>query len=344
MSKPRVAIVLFNLGGPDRQEAVRPFLFNLFRDPAIIRVPNPFRFLLAKLISSRREQVARGIYAQMGGGSPLLPLTLTQAQALKAALADTWQVEVFVSMRYWHPMSDEVARAVKDFAPEHVIALPLYPQYSTTTTASSFRDWRRAARGAGLEVPTSHVCCYPTEEHFIHAHVELIRPVYEAAKEHGQPRILFSAHGLPEKVVTDGDPYQWQVGRTTEKVIAALGDGVDYVNCYQSRVGPLKWIGPSTDEEIRRGGKDGVPLVIVPVAFVSEHSETLVELDIEYGHLAKEVGVPYYARVPALGDSPSFIASLARICREAYGHPGIRPAETPVRYCSKDWKQCPCEI
>lgn len=343
MSKPRVAVVLFNLGGPDTQEAVRPFLFNLFNDPAIIRVPNPMRFLLAKLISSRRAPVAKGIYAHLGGGSPLVPLTEKQAAGLKAALQGEWEVEVFLSMRYWHPLSDATAKAVRDFAPEHVIALPLYPQYSTTTTASSFRDWGRAVQKLGLDVPTSYVCCYPTEADFIRAHVELIRPVYESAKAHGSPRILFSAHGLPEKVVRKGDPYQWQVERTTQEIVGALGvEGLDYVNCYQSRVGPLEWIKPATEDEIVRGGKDGVPLVVVPVAFVSEHSETLVELDIEYGKLAKESGVPHYARVPALGDTPAYIASLAAICKHAHAREGIHPAEAGTRYCRDDWKQCPC--
>ena len=379
MSKPRVAVVLFNLGGPDAPEAVKPFLFNLFRDKAILTVPNPFRFFLAKLISSRRTPVAQRIYAQLGGRSPLVPLTQAQADGLKISLSDTWEVEVFPCMRYWHPMSDEVVQAVKAFAPDHIIALPLYAQYSTATTASSFRDWRRAAKKSGLEVPTSYVCCYPTEEQFIRAHAELIRPVYEAAKAHGTPRILFSAHGLPEKTVAGGDPYQWQVERTTAKVLELLqsmeegygkeagsadhaslepiaerfspcerqngaqrGKQINYINCYQSRVGPLKWIGPATDEEIKRGGRDGVPLVVVPVSFVSEHSETLVELDIEYGKLAAEHGVPYYGRVPALGDYPGFITSLAHICKTAYKHAGVKPAEAPQRYCREDWKQCPC--
>lgn len=341
--KPRIAVVLFNLGGPDRLDAVRPFLFNLFRDPAIIRVPNPLRWFLAQLISRRRAPFAREIYSHMGGGSPLLPLTEQQAEALKQALIGEWDVEVFVSMRYWHPMAWQTASAVRNFAPEHVIALPLYPQYSTTTTASSFKEWRKWSKRVGVKANTSFLCCYPTGKGFINAYTELTLPLYEQARAHGKPRILFSAHGLPEKVVKDGDPYQWQVEHTVEKIITAMGnEHIDYSVCYQSRVGPLKWIGPSTDEEIIRAGKDGVPLVVVPVSFVSEHSETLVELDVEYAKLAQESGVPYYARVPAVGTHSGFIAALAKICRENYPFNGVKPAEAKKRYCREDWKQCPC--
>lgn len=341
--KNRIAVVLFNLGGPDMPSAVKPFLFNLFNDSAIINVPNPLRWFLAKLISSRRTPVAQEIYEQMGGGSPLLPLTEEQAEALKAQLSDEWEVEVFVSMRYWHPMSGQTAKAIRSFAPDHIIALPLYPQFSTTTTASSFKDWQKAVKKVGLITPTTYICCYPTEEHFIAAHAALIRPAYEAAKAHGNPRILFSAHGLPEKVVKAGDPYQWQVEQTTKKIVEALESSkIDYVNCYQSRVGPLRWIGPATDEEIIRAGKEGVPLVVVPIAFVSEHSETLVELDIEYKKLAEENNVPHYARVPALGDNPRFIRSLAKICKDSYPFEGMKPAETKKRYCPGDWQKCPC--
>lgn len=334
MTKPRIAVVLFNLGGPDNQEAVQPFLFNLFNDPAIIGLPNPFRFLLAKLISSRRAPVAKEIYHEMGGGSPLLPLTEAQADALKEALSAEWDAEVFISMRYWHPRADETVKKVKAFAPERIIALSLYPQYSTTTIASSFRDWQRFAKKQGLNVPTDYICSYPTEPDFIASHAALIRAPYEEAKKQGKARILFSAHGLPEKVIQAGDPYQKQVEETTQAVLKALDFGaeVDYVNCYQSRVGPLKWIGPSTDDEIKRAGAEGVPLVVIPIAFVSEHSETLVELDIEYGKLAKESGVPFYTRVPALGTETHYIRSLANLCKAGLG----------TKCCGNQWTKCPC--
>lgn len=310
----RLAVVLFNLGGPDRLDSVEPFLFNLFNDPAIIGAPGPVRWLLARLISRRRGPVAREIYRQMGGSSPLLPNTKSQAAALEHELGA--DAKVFVAMRYWHPRSNIVAAAVKVYDPAQVILVPLYPQFSTTTSGSSFEDWRRAAKAAGLTAPTRSLCCYPTDTGFISTVANSIRPLYETARKSGAPRILFSAHGLPKKVIAKGDPYQYQVERTAAAIAEALGmPGLDHVVCYQSRVGPLEWIGPATEDEIRRAGADRVPLVVAPVAFVSEHSETLVELDIEYRQLAEEAGVPAYLRVPTVGDSREFIAGLARQIR-----------------------------
>lgn len=221
-------------------------------------------------------------------------------------------------MRYWHPFSDAVAHDVKDWEPDEVVLLPLYPQFSTTTTASSFKDWHQAAKAAGLRAATRAICCYPEEPGFVAATAKLIRWGVAEAAGHGKPRVLFSAHGLPEKVVKDGDPYQTQCERTARAVVQALRiEGLDWACCYQSRVGPMKWIGPSTDEEIRRAGRDGVPVVVVPIAFVSEHSETLVEIEHEYRHLAGQVGVPYFVRVPAVGVEPSFIQGLAGLVRTA---------------------------
>lgn len=317
--KKKIAVVLFNLGGPDCPEAVEPFLFNLFSDPAIIRLPQPFRWLLAKLVSKRRAPVAQKIYAELGGGSPILPLTEAQARALEAALAASEsEVRAFIAMRYWHPFADEAAAAVKAWGAEEIVLLPLYPQYSTTTTESSFRDWERAAAKAGLAVPAKAVCCYPMEEGFIEAHAALLAKAITRAGGHEGYRVLFSAHGLPKKVIEAGDPYQAQVEQTCAALVARLGiERLDWITCYQSRVGPLEWIGPSTEAEIRRAGAEGKSLVVVPIAFVSEHSETLVELDKEYGHLANECGVPDYIRVPALGTEPDFIGGLARLVRAA---------------------------
>ncbi|MBB6254882.1 ferrochelatase [Nitrospirillum iridis] len=340
----RVAVVLFNLGGPDRLEAVRPFLYNLFRDPAIIRLPAPLRQLVAHLISSRRDKVAQGIYQTLGGGSPLLPNTLAQAQALEQQLWDAGTVRVFVSMRYWHPFSDAVAHDVKDWEPDEVVLLPLYPQFSTTTTASSLKDWHRAAKVAGLTAPSRAICCYPDEPGFIAAAAGLIRQGLEEASRHGKPRLLFSAHGLPEKVVAAGDPYQVQCERTAQAVVKALRIAdLDWVSCYQSRVGPMKWIGPSTDEEIHRAGADKVPVVIVPIAFVSEHSETLVEIEHEYRHLAGEVGVPHFVRVPTVGVEPSFIQGLAGLVRQALTRPtgGAVLCGTGLRICPAGKAGCP---
>jgi ferrochelatase len=340
----RLAVVLFNLGGPDGPDAVQPFLFNLFNDPAIIGAPRPVRWLLAKLISTRRAPVARQIYAHLGGGSPLLPNTEAQARALATALGA--DASVFVAMRYWAPRATETAAKVKAFAPERVVLLPLYPQFSTTTTGSSLDDWRRAAAAVGLNVPTSALCCYPVQAGFIAALAAAIRPALEAAGSHGTPRLLLTAHGLPKKIVATGDPYQIQVEQTAAALVAALGiGGLDWTVCYQSRVGPLEWIGPATDDEIRRAGRDRVPVVIAPIAFVSEHSETLVELDIDYRHLAESAGVPDYRRVPTVAAAPAFIGGLAALVRQATAAPpGRCGADGGARRCPADARGARCRF
>jgi len=339
----RIAIALFNLGGPDGPAAVEPFLFNLFNDPAIIRLPWPVRPLLARIISRRRAPKAQAIYAKIGGGSPLLPNTEAQARALEVALGDLGEVRAFPVMRYWHPMAPDVVAEMRRWSPDRLVLLPLYPQFSTTTTASSLRVWTREAQRGGLAATSATVCCYPVESGFIAALADLARAGVETARAHGRPRILFSAHGLPEKVIAAGDPYQWQVERTAAAVLAQLGDvGADAIVCYQSRVGPLKWIGPSTEEELRRAGADKAPAVVVPLAFVSEHSETLVELDIEYAELAHEVGVPHYVRVPTVSTHPRFIAGLAAVVRDALTRLGGGPAsQSGARVCPAGWSGCP---
>lgn len=339
----KVAVVLFNLGGPDRQEAVEPFLYNLFNDPAIIGLPWPLRPLLARLISRRRGPVARGIYAEIGGGSPLLELTRQQAAALERELTADGEVRVFVSMRYWKPLSDETVRDVKAFGPDEIVLLPLYPQYSTTTTASSLKDWKRAAAAVGLKVPTRTVCCYPTEPGFIAAEIELVRAAIDRASATGKPRVLFSAHGLPKRVIERGDPYAWQVEQSAAAIVAGLAmPDLDWVVCYQSRVGPLEWIGPATEAEVHRAGQDRVPVVVVPIAFVSEHSETLVELDIEYRKLAENHGVPAYERVPAVATHGRFVAGLAGLVRAARGDGRAVISERGGRLCPGQWGRCGC--
>ena len=344
----RTAIVLFNLGGPDRPEAVAPFLVNLFSDPAIIGLPQPFRFLLARLIAKRRAPVARDIYAQMGGGSPLLANTQAQARALETALSeDPGSFRCFVAMRYWHPFARGAALAVKQWGATRILLLPLYPQFSSTTTASSFADWRRAAKAVGLDLPTQRVCCYPAEAGWITALVDGIRAaLLKLPAGSAPPRLLFSAHGLPQRVVDRGDPYQWQVERCAAAVaeqLTATDEGLDWLVCYQSRVGPLKWLQPSTDQEIARAGAEKRPLVICPIAFVSEHSETLVELDLEYRHLAERVGVPAYIRVPTVGTAPAFIAGLAGLVRTTLASEARLRSGTGPRLCPADLELCPLE-
>lgn len=333
-----IAVVLFNLGGPSDFKSVKPFLFNLFYDKNIISVPNPFRYFLAKLISGKREIIAKEIYEKIGGKSPIFEETEKQAKALEKELnkISSDNYKVFISMRYWHPFSSETIKKVKQYSPDEVILLPLYPQFSTATTASSFADWDKKAQE--FFSITKKICCYPSEELFINSHVNSL----EKIDIDNNTRILFSAHGLPEKVVKAGDPYQSQVEITVGEIIKKIGrKNLDYVICYQSRVGPLKWIGPATDEEIKRAGTDGKKIVVVPIAFVSEHSETLVELDIEYKKLAEDSGVKDYKRVPTLSEDEFFIKSLANICLN-YGEPGsIKPAFSN-RICAKRFIKCPC--
>jgi ferrochelatase len=338
----RRAVVLFNLGGPDSPDSVEPFLFNLFNDAAIIALPGPLRWVIAKLISRRRAPIAREIYAKIGGGSPLLANTEAQARALEAALGPDHRC--FVAMRYWRPTIDEAASSVAAWRPDEVLLLPLYPQFSTTTTGSSLRAWHRAARRAGLKAPTRALCCYPREEGFIAALAAQIVPLLDKLDPAlGRPRVLFSAHGLPKKIVTAGDPYQWQVERTVAAIVEKLArPGLDWVTCYQSRVGPLQWIGPGTDAEIARAGRDKVPVVVAPVAFVSEHSETLVELDIDYRHLAEREGVPAYLRAPTVGTASSFIDGLAASVRALEtGGDAVR-AQEGMRICPIGFGKCVC--
>jgi ferrochelatase len=341
----KLAIVLFNLGGPDSPEAVEPFLRNLFSDPGIIQLPGFVRLPLARLIARRRAPVARAIYDHIGGRSPILAETQEQARALEAAAnGDGIEAKVFVAMRCWHPFSDGAALAVKQFGADQIVLLPLYPQYSTTTSASSLKDWDRAARKAGLRAPASRICCYPDDPGFITAAAARVGAKLENLMPGLSYRLLFSAHGLPKRVIERGDPYQWQIEQSARALVDRLGisdrGDIDYRICYQSRVGPLKWLEPSTDAEIRRAGAEGRGVIVAPIAFVSEHSETLVELDIEYGKLAREAGVPDYRRAGTVGSHPAFIAGLAALVRDGAGREGMINNRN-ARFCPREICQCP---
>ncbi len=316
----RIAVVLSNLGGPDGPDAVRPFLYNLFSDPAIIGAPAFVRKPLAAFIARSRKTSAIANYAIMGGGSPIVPETAAQVEALKTSLRGrrpTDDIEVFMAMRYWHPRASEVAKAVRDFAPDEVVLAPLYPQYSTTTTASSHAEWREYYSG-----PCREICCWFLNPGLIEAHAERIEQTWIDA---GRPkvRLLFSAHGLPEKISDSGDPYRWQIEQTCAAVAERLGADWDWTLCFQSRVGPLKWIGPSTPQAIEAAARDGIGVLIDPVAFVSEHVETLVELDHDYKKLAHGLGITTYLRAPAVGTAPAFIEGLADAVERALSKPGV---------------------
>ena len=339
----RIAIVLFNLGGPDDQATVKPFLFILFNDPAIIGLPGIVRTPLARLISNRRERTAQANYALMGGGSPLLPETRRQAEALEAALEARLpddEVRTFIAMRYWNPLTEQTAAEVAAFGPDEIVLLPLYPQYSTTTSASSLKLWNAVYAGSG---DSRTVCCYPEAYGWIDAQAAAVAAKLDEAGD--QPvRVLFSAHGIPEKLVSGkGDPYQEQVESTVAAVVARLaelGRTIDHAICYQSRVGPLKWLGPSTPEALEQTARDGKGAVVAPVAFVSEHVETLVELDIEYRELAHQLGVSPYLRAPTVSTASPFIDALADAAVNALGRTGVGPYGPG---CRGDWKACPCQ-
>lgn len=343
--RPKVAVVLFNLGGPDSLKAIRPFLLNLFKDPAILRVPFFVRPFLARTIMRARLEPATAGYRLLGGQSPLLEMTQAQGDALECTLPEL-DAKCFIAMRYWHPFSLAAARAVKAWQPDEVVLLPLYPHYSTTTTGSSLTDWREAAARVGLVAPTSAVCCFPTDPGFVAATLAIIRNAYETARAALDPsvplRILFSPHGLPESIVQGGDPYQYQIEQTVTALIAAWRrNDLDWKICYQSRATPQKWIAPSTDTEIAQAGRDKKAVLVVPIAFVSEHTETLVELDVDYKELAARDGVPGYFRVPTQRVDAGFILSLANLVRFARGEGVGLHAACDVAACAAQNRLCP---
>lgn len=341
----KTAVVLFNLGGPDSKAAIKPFLFNFFTDPNIIRLPYPFRWLIAKLIAARRSKREAGTsYGELGDKSPLLENSQAQADALGKLLNDTGSIEykTFIAMRYWHPMADEICAAVKNWNPDNIVLLPLYPQYSTTTTRSSYQAWKTACEKSGLSKPSNLVCCYPTENGFIQASAENIKSVYDQAiADTGKaPRILMSAHGLPEDIVKDGDPYQWQCEQSAAEIIAATGiENPDWQICFQSRVGPKKWLQPSTEEALEKAAHDKMGVIILPHAFTQEHVETLVEIEIEYREVAHKLHVPFFYRVPTVGTHPTFIRGLADMVISSQGSPKVA-SNVGVPLCPSGFKDC----
>ena len=336
------AIILFNLGGPKKPEDVKEFLFNLFNDKAIIALPSFFRKILAWIIAKRRTPYAQAIYHHLGGGSPLLALTQNQAEALEKKMNNGQEsYKIFVAMRYFHPLIKEVVEEVKNYGPDSIILLPLYPHFSTTTTGSSLTEWNKYAKA--LAIPTKTICCYPRALDFITAHVELIRSYYEeASKLHDKILLVFSAHGLPKKIIKKGDPYEWQIHETIKHIIEKL-KVTDHILCYQSKVGPMEWLGPSIDEALDKAAQEQKAVVVVPIAFVSEHSETLVELDIMYQEIAQKLTIPGYFRVPALGVHDAYIQELVNLvrCAEKNASGSVISSEGE-RICPKEFTACPC--
>jgi len=337
------AIILFNLGGPDKLENVEPFLFNLFNDPAILNLPTFLRYPLAKLISNRRTPVAKKIYAELGGSSPILKLTKEQSSALEIKLNQTQEeneYKCFIIMRCWNPRAEDVIKNVQLYGPDEVVLMPLYPQYSAATSGSSIKEWKDVCKKNNYHVKTSTICCYPTDQNFINAHTKEITKKIKGLENF---KLIFSAHGLPEKNIKKGDPYQWQVEQSVKKIVENLNDkGLDWILSYQSRVGPLKWIGPSTETIIIENSKIGKHIVLVPIAFVSEHSETLVELDIEYKEIADANGCKNYTRVPALGINEDFIKAMSELIIKKNEYKINESLYPPKIQCPSNFKKCPC--
>jgi len=332
------AVILFNLGGPDKLESVEPFLFNLFYDPAIISIPSIFRYPLAKILSKRRAPIAKNIYKEIGNKSPIFELTQEQAKSLENSLSKKGDYKCFVVMRCWNPRAFDVIKKVREYNPEEIILLPLYPQFSASTSGSSINEWKDLCKKENYKVKIKTICCYPTESNFIASHVSLIKKTLQNINNNNF-KLIFSAHGLPESKIKKGDPYQWHVEETVKAIMSKLQtENLNYVISYQSRVGPMKWIGPSTDSEIIKYSKEKKGIVIIPVAFVSEHSETLVELDIEYKKLAEKNGCSFYKRVPALGIEENFIKGLTEL---------VLQPETIGNFvssimCPNKYVKCPC--
>jgi len=241
-------------------------------------------------------------------------------------------------MRCWHPRASYIIKKVKEYNPEEITLLPLYPQFSATTSGSSINEWNKLCEKENYNIKTKTICCYPTEDNFIASHVSLIKKTLSTVKDRNF-KLIFSAHGLPESKIKKGDPYQWHVEETVKEIMLKLkNENFDYVISYQSRVGPMKWIGPSTDAEIIKYSKEKKGIIIVPVAFVSEHSETLVELDIEYKKMAEKNGCIFYKRVSALGSEENFIKGLAHLVLQRQ----TRGDFVSSIMCPNKFVKCPC--
>jgi ferrochelatase len=304
----KTAVVLFNLGAPSGKNSIKPFLLNLFSDPAILPLPNPWRKILAWMIAQRRAPKAREIYSFLGGSSPLLKNTQDQARSLERELGPNHRV--FVCMRYWHPRAEKVMQEIKEYQPDSLVLLPLYPQFSSTTTASSLREFQEIQEKQLPQMPVRVITSFFQEPGFISAWVDLIKAHLMQIKT--PFRILFTAHGLPERTLKKGDPYQSQIEETVKAILKMLNDStLDHRICYQSKIGPIPWIKPFTDEEIDAAFQDNKSVLLVPISFVSENSETLVELDIFYQKKVEKTPHLHLVRTSTLSTHPSFMKGLA---------------------------------
>lgn len=313
----KYGIVLLQLGGPDSLDAVEPFLYNLFRDPDIIDFPLSFLFRkrLAKFIAKKRSPKIRSHYHHMGGKSPILEHTEAQAKALEKKLRESFDVKVVIAMRYWKPFTEDAVKELKNEGLSDIILLPLYPHYSVSTTGSSMNEWNRVAKKEQIDNwQVDLVREYPTHPNYIESFIARIHEGLNRFPEEKRDSVhlLFSAHGTPVKLVRKGDPYKYQIEDTVKAIVRTGKYTQNHSLCFQSRVGPEKWLEPFTDDTVERLAKEGIKnMLLIPVAFVSEHIETLFELNVEVREIAEEHGVEQFEVMPALNDHPKYIDALA---------------------------------
>jgi len=345
----RVGIVLLNLGGPERIQDVGPFLYNLFADPEIIRLPIPaLQKPLAWLISTLRSNKSQEAYRSIGGGSPLRRITDQQARELQSLLRKRdVDATTYVAMRYWHPFTESAVADMKADGIEQVVVLPLYPHFSISTSGSSFRELQRLRQGDErfAQLPLRAIRSWHDHPGYLKAMAQLIEREIDACVDPSTAHVFFSAHGVPKSYVEEaGDPYQKEIESCAELIMKTLGRENPWTLAYQSRVGPVEWLQPYTEEALEELGEKGVKeLVVVPISFVSEHIETLEEIDIEYREIATEAGVSNFRRVPALDTDPTFIASLADLVETSLAGPEVdleEAAALPARtklYPQEKW-------
>jgi ferrochelatase len=322
----KLGILLFNLGGPETQADVRPFLFNLFSDPEIVRIPiRAFQKPLAWIISTARHKKSSANYRLIGGGSPLRRITDEQAAALGDELTRRGiEAKVYVGMRYWHPFTEVALDQIERDGITDLILLPLYPQFSVSTTGSSTKDLVALLdqRGGLRHIRRRYITRWHTHDSYIAALAQQISAQVNQFPD-PNPRnvhLLFSAHSVPESYIANGDPYLRHTEETIRLVSDRLGNFSPTHLCFQSKVGPVKWLEPSTDMKLRELKATGVRQVLaIPVSFVSEHIETLYELDLLYKDLAQELGIETYRRVAAFNTTPHFIHALADLVSEKLG-------------------------
>jgi len=318
----KTGVLLFNLGGPEKLADVKPFLYRLFSDPEIIRVKaNWLRKTIAYTIATLRHRKSEGYYAQIGGGSPLRRLTVEQAGSLQNALRKRGNdIPIFVGMCTWHPFFYETLADIEKQLIQKLIILPLFPQFSVTTTGAGFAALRQLIekRPQASKMDVQWIRSWQDQPTYVEAFAQSIERELAKFSEPAKAHLLFSAHSIPESYVKNGDPYLDQTKQSIECIMDRLGRGNSYQLSFQSKIGPVKWLEPFTNDAIKDLGKKGVDdVLVVPISFVSEHIETLYELDILYKHVAEEAGVANFRRVPALNSDPVFIRALAEIVESA---------------------------